>query len=149
MIKKVKNYKDNVCIRIHNLFQSSYNIEAKLLKVNNFPPLSRTIEDIKNSDNIFYAFLVEKSFVSIAEIKINKKYTHIQSLVVHPNFFRKGLASKMILFIISTFKSNLFIVETGVDNYPARNLYEKYGFVEKKRWLTDHGVIKIQYHLVR
>jgi len=122
-------------------------VEARILNAIDFPPLQRSVYDIRNSNTIFYSYLIKELFVSVIEIKKHKNYIHIQSLVVHPHFFRKGIASKMIDFIISSYKTKYFTIETGVDNYPARNLYEKLNFLEVKQWDTSHGIRKVQYKL--
>ena len=147
MILKI-NHKSNInSIKVFELFQSSYIVEARILNTINFPPLQRSVYDIRNSNTIFYSYLIKELFVSVIEIKKHKNYIHIQSLVVHPHFFRKGIASKMIDFIISSYKTKYFTIETGVDNYPARNLYEKLNFLEVKQWDTSHGIRKVQYKL--
>ncbi len=72
-------------------------------------------------------------------------YILIRSLVVHPDFFRQGIAGKLLKFVFETFKSNLFVVETGLENGPATKLYEKFGFVEVHQWDTNHGIRKIKF----
>ena len=69
----------------------------------------------------------------------------INSLVVNPKFFRRGIARKLIEFVFNTFDSNLFVVETGLANGPATKLYKKFGFIEVKQWDTDHGIRKIKF----
>ncbi|WP_306424023.1 GNAT family N-acetyltransferase [Patiriisocius marinus] len=75
----------------------------------------------------------------------NNEFTHINSLVVDPRFFRQGIAKKMMEFVFETFDSKLFIVETGLENGPATQLYKKFGFKEVKQWDTDHGIRKIKF----
>ena len=48
-------------------------------------------------------------------------------------------------FVLDTFDSKLFVVETGLNNGPATKLYEKFGFIEVKQWDTNHGVRKIKF----
>jgi ribosomal protein S18 acetylase RimI-like enzyme len=66
-------------------------------------------------------------------------------LVVHPGFFRQGIARKLMEFIFNTFDSKLFVVETGPENGPAIELYKKFDFKEVKQWNTDHGIRKIKF----
>ena len=81
----------------------------------------------------------------IIEIKHEKSFTHIQSLVVHPKFFRKGIAKKLMAFVLSSFHNKPMVVETGVKNIPAIKLYKKFKFIEVNQWETNHGVRKIKF----
>ena len=65
--------------------------------------------------------------------------------MVDPLFFRQGIARKLMEFTFNTFDSNLFVVETGVENEPASKLYMKFGFIEVKQWNTEHGIRKIKF----
>ena len=82
---------------------------------------------------------------AVVEIDTNNNRILIRSLVVHPDFFRQGIAGKLLIFVFETFQSNLFVVETGLENGPATKLYEKFGFVEVHQWDTNHGIRKIKF----
>ena len=56
MITKLENSNTRVAEQIYQVFQSSYQIEAQLIGVSDFPPLKRTVGDIVNSDNAIYGF---------------------------------------------------------------------------------------------
>ncbi len=142
MIFYLNNNDVPVAEKLFSIWQESYIIEAKLLKVNGFPPLNRTMQDFLNSSTHFYGFLKNDVYNAVIEIRDNNGTLHIQSLVVQPSQFRKGLASKMIAFVLSENMECNFTVETGCDNLPAINLYLKFGFVEAEQYETDHGVRK-------
>ncbi len=61
---------------------------------------------------------------------------HIQSLVVDPEYFRRGIARALIIFIMEKFDTRKFTVETGKNNSPARSLYEGFGFKLVKTYLA-------------
>lgn len=148
MITKLQNSNLEVAKKIRAVFQVSYKVEAKLLKAVDFPPLKRPIEEYVNCSNQFFGFLKENELAAVVEIIHNKEYTHIRSLVVDPAFFKQGIASKLMDFVLDTFNSSLFVVETGVDNGPASALYKKFHFKEVKQWETDHGIIKIKFERI-
>ena len=145
MIIKINNKKNKIAKEIRNIFQSSYAVEAKMLKAIDFPPLKRTISQFLNSNSEFYAYYLNQNIAGVIEIKNNQDLTHIQSLVVYPKYFRKGIGRKLVQFILDTYKSSIFTVETGVENIPAVELYKSFDFKEKKQWDTDHGVIKVRF----
>ena len=86
-----------------------------------------------------------EDIAGVIEIDHNNDSTLIRSLVVDPTFFRQGIAKKLMKFVLNTFDSKLFVVETGLDNGPATKLYEQFGFIEVKQWDTNHGVRKIKF----
>ena len=145
MIEKLQNKDIKVAGNIRSVFQVSYAVEAKLLQVTEFPPLKRSLDSYVNCPNDFFGFEKNKELVGVIEIKHNPSFTHIQSLVVDPAFFRQGIAGKLIEFVLKTFDGKLFMVETGVKNQPAIELYKKFDFLEVKQWDTDYGIRKIRF----
>ena len=149
MILQVNNKKIENANSIWLLFQDSYTIEANILNIEKhlFPPLNRSITDISESNTNFYGIYDNEILKCIIEIKDNVNSLHIQSLVVASDYFRQGMASKLISFVL---QKNLYketTVETGLKNIPAVKLYESFGFKKVKEWLTDHNVIKIRLSL--
>lgn len=144
MIKSLQNKDVDISNKIRSVFQVSYAVEAKLLNATYFPPIKRNIEGFINSKNEFFGYLENQELVGVIEIDPNSNSIHIQSLVVHPKFFRQGIARKLIEFVFNLYDSKLFTVETGVDNGPAIELYRKAGFKEVKQWNTEYGIRKIR-----
>ena len=129
MIKKLNNSDIEISRKIHSVFQNSYKIEAELLNVADFPPLKRTLNDYKNSETEFYGYWKNEEISAIIELERIEQTTEIHSLVVEPNFFRQGLAKKLMTYILQEFDSNVFYVETGLKNKPAIQLYQKFTFI--------------------
>lgn len=147
MIKKLQNNQIEIAEKIRTVFLASYKVEAELLKATDFPPLKRPLEKYINTNTIFFGYFLDGNLAGVVEIIADKDFTHIRSLVVSPSYFRKGIGSSLVEFTLNNFDTNLFIVETGVDNAPASELYKKFGFIEVNQWDTDHGVRKIKFEL--
>jgi ribosomal protein S18 acetylase RimI-like enzyme len=147
MIERLQNNDIEISKKIRSVFQASYKVEAKLLNAIDFPPLKRSLENYVNTNTEFFGYLKDKELAGVIEIDHNNNFTHINSLVVDPIFFRQGIARKLMEFVFNTFDSNLFVVETGLENGPATELYKKFDFKEVKQWNTDHGVRKIKFEL--
>ena len=106
------------------------------------------MSEFLNSNDTFHAYYLSQNIAGVIEIQNNQDITHIQSLVVYPKYFRQGIARKLVQFILDTYHSSIFTVETGVKNIPAVKLYQSFNFKEKKKWDTDHGVRKIRFELL-
>jgi ribosomal protein S18 acetylase RimI-like enzyme len=51
-------------------------------------------------------------------------------VVVHPDFFRRGIGRQMVRFVENLYKdAKKIIVATGSKNYPAVELYKRMGYV--------------------
>ncbi|MEW6982474.1 GNAT family N-acetyltransferase [Colwelliaceae bacterium 6471] len=143
MITKLEHSNEIITKQIFTVFQHSYKVEAQLIGVSDFPPLQRSVRDIANSTTDFYGFTENKCLAAIIEIDIEESRLDIHSLTVDPQYFRKGIADKLINYVLEIGGFTSAIVETAVVNKPAINLYKKHGFVEFKRWTPSHGIEKL------
>ena len=152
MIKLLNHTKIDITKEIYRIFQVSYPYEAKLLSIptTSFPPLMRTATDIQESTTLFYGYYEGEYLAAVMELDANEEYTLIRSLIVDPVFFRRGIASILVQYAIH-YASNVsnVLVETGNANIPAKTLYLKHGFKEEKVWLTDIGIEKVGYELLK
>ena len=145
MVIKINNMETKIAEEIRAIFQVSYAVESEILKAVDFPPLKRTVSQFMDTNSEFYAYYLTRNIAGVIEIDNHQDITHIQSLVVDPKCFRKGIGRKLVQFILDTYKTKLFTVETGIDNQPAIKLYESFGFQELKQWDTNHGIRKIRF----
>jgi len=145
MIVKLDHTNAEISNKIRAVFQASYPYEAELLQVTDFPPLNRTLEEFTQAKTQFYGIWKQEDLAAAMEIRQSGKSTLIQSLVVHPNYFRLGLGGELVQFALDTFPSELYLVETGAANQPAIQLYEKYGFSKILEYVTDHGITKVRF----
>ncbi|MEP3209373.1 MAG: GNAT family N-acetyltransferase [Maribacter sp.] len=145
MIQKLNHTHVDIARKIRSVFQVSYAVEADLLKAIDFPPLKRSLANFLKSKTDFYGYFQDNELAAVTEIKTENNNTHIQSLVVDPYYFRQGIGKSLISFVLRTYKTTTFSVETGLDNLPAKALYTKCGFIETKQWNTEHGLRKVRF----
>ena len=143
MIKILDHENYSVAEKIYGVFQVSYAVEADLLGAKNFPPLKRSAANLSQSKTSFFGFYRDEKVIAVIEIEPFPSVFHICSLVVDPTYFRQGIASKLIDFILKLLAGNRITVETGLANKPAIALYQSFGVKEVKQYDTDHGVRKI------
>ncbi|MGB0936068.1 MAG: GNAT family N-acetyltransferase, partial [Colwellia sp.] len=134
MISKVEHCEQHVADKIYDTFQTAYKVEADLIEVKNFPPLSRSIEDIKNAETFFYCISKDNLMAAVIEVSLKDRLLDINSLTVHPNFFRQGLGKKILCYVLVKLNYDSAFVETVVNNLPAIKLYQSIGFNQHRRW---------------
>lgn len=147
MIKLLYHQESSVAKQIYQTFQVSYAVEAGLLGSNDFPPLKRTVKNIIDSKTSFYGYLKKDVLMAVMEIQSSRTQIHIQSLTVDPAYFRQGIGNSLLNFAIDSLPSKTYTVETGLGNTPAIRLYENFGFIRQKIWMTEVGIEKIAFSL--
>ncbi|WP_026477688.1 GNAT family N-acetyltransferase [Alkaliphilus transvaalensis] len=133
MIYKL-NLKDDVTSKsVLELQMASYKIEAEIIGFQELPPLKDTIKSIKESEEIFYGYYINNVLTGIVSFKIMENVLDIHRVAVHPDFFRRGIAEKLINYV-EKLENNIvkITVSTGTTNLPAVNLYLKNGYHKKE-----------------
>ena len=149
MIKPLDQKQIGISQKIYDIFQVSYAVEAALLKCDNFPPLSRSVEAIKSTKSGFYGYFMHQSIAAVIELEEKPDHVHVRSLTVDPEYFRQGIGFKLLQFVLDNFNAELITVETGYDNHPAVQFYLNFGFKKNKVWMTEVGIEKISFTLLR
>lgn len=80
----------------------------------------------------YLGMVPSKNFLQICYDRITKKENG------------EGIGRRLMRFVLESFEHGIFTVETGVDNIPAIQLYEKMGFREIKQYDTNFGIRKIR-----
>ena len=149
-IKKVYSSENEIVI---DLFDKS----QKLYKQSSSTEVSKTYikERLeKNNAQIYVAFKGENPnpiAFTLLYPKISlvspKKNWHIGYLYVEIDQRKKGIAKRLLSTVLNFAKNegaNFISLNTGIDNYCARNLYENFGFV-KEEYLS--GYLYYQFNL--
>ena len=145
LFKRIENKEIETAKKLYEIWQESYIVEKELLGAVDFPPLNRLTSDFMKSENDFQGLYEKKELLGVIEIAQKLNSVHLQSLVVDPNHFRKGIATKLINKVFDSYPSTTYTVETGNSNIPAKKLYESLGFKKCKVWIAEFGIEKIKY----
>lgn len=122
---------------------TAYRLEAKLIGFDEIPPLADTVETLKRSNDTFYSYKTESGRLvgAIAVEEERPGELTLTRMMVHPEFFRRGIASRLIEHIFAIYSNfPVYIVSTGLRNEPAIRLYKRFGFVSFKREYVAPGV---------
>lgn len=140
LVKTINQRQRNAAEQIYVVLQRAYRVEADLLNIVEFPPLRRSVSQIMAAESEFYGFWQNESLAAVVEVEhLDEKHIHIAALVVDPDFFRQGSASRLLAQVLDIVDWGRVTVDTAVANTPAINLYKKCGFAPLKQWQTpDH-----------
>lgn len=145
MIKLLDNKNIKIAEQIMKLQKESYSVEAELIGYMQIPPLLELLEDILNSEEKFYGYFVEHDLGGIISYTIEKGILDICKVAVHPDFFKRGIATQLIRLVEQTEGIKSIIVSTGLKNEPAVKLYTSLGFVETNVCEVEQGLLIINF----
>jgi 8-oxo-dGTP pyrophosphatase MutT (NUDIX family)/N-acetylglutamate synthase-like GNAT family acetyltransferase len=123
-----------------DLQKKSYKIEADLIGTDEIPPLKETFEQLQNCGETFMGYYIEGLLAGAVSFKKEGKVLDIHRMMVHPDYFRRGIAGKL-LAEIERQDCQKIIVSTGAANTPAIKLYEKLGFVRQHDSVVGNGLV--------
>ncbi|MGX6441760.1 GNAT family N-acetyltransferase [Neobacillus sp. K501] len=130
MIKIVDFQNDNLMKELFGLQKISYIIEAKLIDYYEIPPLKETFEEFLDCGETFLGYWEDDELLGALSYTIEKEVLTICRMIVHPNHFRKGIAQQLLTAAEEkNAKIQVYHVSTGKDNFPAKKLYQKNGYV--------------------
>lgn len=133
-----------VAREIERVLHAAYAVEAEILDVSDFAPLSRAATDVARSASRFHGLFEEDELVAVLELEPGGEHQlRVASLAVHPNRHRRGLASRLLAFAIAEAGRRHLRVCTARRNAPALELYRRHGFVETEAWSTTCGLAMV------
>ncbi|KAA0764328.1 GNAT family N-acetyltransferase [Bacillus sp. SH5-2] len=145
MIHKLLSHSYEVATSILQVQIPAYTIEANYINSTAIPRLYDTVNDIQNCGETFYGYFFENKLVGFISFIQEENLIDIHRLVVSPDFFQKGIATKLLLYIFNMFPSSMtYIVQTGKANTPAITLYKKHGFITVSDIILPDGIILTQ-----
>ena len=149
MITNLAHHQFQTAKDLHRIWQRSYPLEAKLIGVVDFPPLNRTLLEFQNAKTRFVGLRQEGHLVAALEYEFGKSLLSINSLVVDPDFLRKGYGKKMMEYILGVIDWQIATIETGEANVPAIRLYDKLGFEIYETYSAQMNISKVKMHKIK
>lgn len=133
------------------LQQASYEVERLLLGVDSFFPLGVGVADIRAEPDTFLGVRIDGRLVGVVSFVISPTGLYgddlplpmmdIGRLIVHPDFFRRGIAARLLEAAEERATRGMRItVSTGQANGPAVRLYETRGYRVWRRTTLPDGL---------
>jgi len=131
--------------QIHAVQVLAYTQEAQLLGADGFPPLMRSVEDVRSSEEKFLGAFVRGELVGAVSVGPDEETVDlcIASLVVAPQWQKRGVETSLIEAVLALYGTEDLTVQTGAKNLAALHLYARYGFAEICRWLVGRGPLEL------
>jgi ribosomal protein S18 acetylase RimI-like enzyme len=132
MIRQLDVMDKKIATNILDVQMPAYRVEASIIGFDEIPPLSDTIDTLQMSKETFYGYYEMDVLVGVIGIQLFEQMLDIHRLVVHPDYFRRGIGRELLAFVVKEFENQVtqIQVHTGTKNYPAKNLYNRFGFKE-------------------
>lgn len=128
------------------LQRASYRVEADLLGVETLPALTESGEQLRARGEEFLGAYDGPRLVGAVSWRRERGLLDIHRLVVHPDAFRRGVASRLLDALDAAQPGAArTIVATGAANDPARRLYERRGFAPYDERLAPGGIPIVAY----
>lgn len=135
------NLKDeHTAQRLIEVQKAAYEVEASLIGSDNIPPLHDTLEKLRDSNETFIGAFIGETLIGAISYKIEGGTLDIHRMMVHPDYFRRGCATILLQYVFNVPDIRRFVVSTGTDNQPAKELYQKHSFVELHTFEVDGGI---------
>lgn len=107
----------------------AYKVEAELIGYDGIPQLLDTVETIMESKEKFVGYFLDGELAAFVSYEETEQEVEICRLVVHPYHFRKKIATILVEHVVVTIAQGRPIrVSTAALNFPAKGLYQMFGF---------------------
>jgi ribosomal protein S18 acetylase RimI-like enzyme len=125
--------------------RAGYRVEADLIGAISLPPLRDTPEQLRASGETFLGARLDGVLMGAVSYKRAGGLVDIHRLVVHPDAFRRGLATRLLDALeAAEADASAWTVGTGRDNAPARALYERRGFRVVEERIVPGGIVWVR-----
>jgi GNAT superfamily N-acetyltransferase len=129
---------------------AAYEVEARIIGFEEIPPLQDTLETLQACDEIFFGCFLDGVLVGAVSYKVKQETLDIYRMMVHPAYFRHGIASTLLHFAQDSVpEARRIIVSTGTKNLPACQLYLRHGFTQLRQEEVEPGLFITDFEKLR
>ncbi|MDY0940132.1 GNAT family N-acetyltransferase [Priestia megaterium] len=128
MLQILEHRRVDIALQIVAVQVEAYQEEAKLIGFSDIPQLTESKEDIMKSKEVFIGEMIEGKLAGVLSFEKENGRLTICRLVVRPRYFRKGIGSRLLTYVLQRYPECECMVSTAERNTPAIKLYEAHQF---------------------
>ncbi|MGW5049640.1 GNAT family N-acetyltransferase [Actinokineospora sp. NPDC004072] len=136
---------DTTARTAHEVVRAAYQVEADLIGSNAIPALHQTLEQMRALPLRWLGIGAPDAIIAWTG---TDGTTDIDRLCVHPDHFRRGLATALLTDLLARTRGPA-TVATAAANTPATALYRRHGFTETGRYEPEPGLTVVTFRLER
>lgn len=140
MFEKLDLHQADNAARVIDLQRASYRVESELISFSGIPYLFEEEEELLETDEVLIAYWEEDSLLGLLSYEVVEDEFEICRLVVHPDHFKKGIATGLLSELEKDVLQGQITVKTASANRPAIKLYEKFGYGFVQHFNTAEGL---------
>jgi ribosomal protein S18 acetylase RimI-like enzyme len=144
-ITQLEHRNSATAMTIWSLLNAAYQLEAQWLGIANFPPLSRTIQAIQESDSEFLGLFETDTLIAVLEFEHHGSWIKISSMAVAPDHHRAGHGRVLLTYLLGHYPDRIIEVETALKNQAAMGLYQNAGFNVISQYETADQLVKVLF----
>ena len=133
---------------ILNLQKIAYQSEARRYNDYSLPPLIQRLDEIKSDfkKQLFLKAVISGTITGSVRAYIENGTCFIGRLIVHPDYQKQGIGSRLIHHIEDRFSNaDRFELFTGQKSEEALHLYNKFGYtIFKNKRVTTHTIVFLE-----
>lgn len=146
MIKKIDITNPEKAFDVLMVQRPSYKAEAAIIRYDKIPPLQDTLETLMACEETFYGFYLRGVLCGAISCKRDNRTVDLHRLMVHPDYFQKGIAQQLLNYLEQQVKkADRLVVSTASKNKPAVNFYIKNSFKEIDKVITADGLSIVRF----
>ncbi|MCE7986017.1 MAG: GNAT family N-acetyltransferase [Caldilinea sp. CFX5] len=146
MIALLDQRDPRIAEQIYHLQQASYAVERDLIEYLDFPPLAVTAQEIQAEPDTFLGYWEDGYLAGVLSFTLTPALLDIGRLIVHPLYFRRGIAGQLLQMVENYAKAPIRItVSTAEKNLPAVRLYQKHGYHLTERTVLPDGLVLVRF----
>jgi ribosomal protein S18 acetylase RimI-like enzyme len=144
-IELLDHREPTVAQRIHTVLALAHAQEARLVRSDQDATPARSVGEIQACDEHFLGAVAGDRLIGSVSVGADDEpdQINVASLVVDPEYQRRGVAHALMLEALRRGQSAPFSVVTSEANAPALALYASLGFVQYRRGTSGSSLVNV------